>query len=105
MIASMNKYQYLPNYNIKSICFSFQSRPSHEQVMAIVDFMEHHPTLGLGQMRGMEGREESKKLWMQLTRLVNNITGPTRPMKSWMKVSLKCALFRTAILDKNFLKL
>ncbi|CAH0407099.1 unnamed protein product [Chilo suppressalis] len=64
---------------------SIASRPSGEQVMAIVDFMEQHPVLALGQMRGVEGREESKKLWFQLTRIVNNINGPTRPMKSWIK--------------------
>ncbi|KAJ8721683.1 hypothetical protein PYW07_002458 [Mythimna separata] len=61
------------------------SRPSLEQVTAIVDFMEKHPALALGQLRGLEGREESKKLWFMLTRVVNNITGPTRPMKSWIK--------------------
>uniref|UniRef100_A0A2A4JPK5 Regulatory protein zeste n=1 Tax=Heliothis virescens TaxID=7102 RepID=A0A2A4JPK5_HELVI len=61
------------------------SRPSLEQVSAIVDFMEKHPALALGQLRGLEGRDESKKLWFKLTRIVNNITGPTRPMKSWIK--------------------
>ncbi|KAJ8730968.1 hypothetical protein PYW08_002381 [Mythimna loreyi] len=61
------------------------SRPSLEQVTAIVDFMEKHPALALGQLRGLEGREESKKLWFTLTRIINNITGPTRPMKSWIK--------------------
>ncbi|XP_012546349.1 uncharacterized protein LOC101739642 [Bombyx mori] len=61
------------------------SRPSLEQVTAIVDFMEKHPALGLGQLRGLEGRDESKKLWLKLTRIVNNISGPTRPMKSWIK--------------------
>ncbi|CAH0714215.1 unnamed protein product, partial [Brenthis ino] len=61
------------------------SRPSLEQVVAIVDFMEKHPSLALGQLRGLEGRDESKKLWFKLTRIVNNITGPTRPMKSWIK--------------------
>ncbi|XP_045447509.1 uncharacterized protein LOC123655798 [Melitaea cinxia] len=61
------------------------SRPSLEQVIAIVDFMEKHPALALGQLRGLEGRDESKKLWCKLTRIVNNITGPTRPMKSWVK--------------------
>ncbi|XP_045494764.1 uncharacterized protein LOC123693624 isoform X1 [Colias croceus] len=64
---------------------SIASRPSLEQVVAIVDFMEQHPVLGLGQLRGLEGRHESKKLWLQLTRVVNNIKGPTRPMKSWVK--------------------
>ncbi|XP_059049579.1 uncharacterized protein LOC131844659 [Achroia grisella] len=61
------------------------SRPSVDQVLAIVDFMEKHPALALGQLRGLEGRDESKKLWFQLTRTVNNITGPIRPMKSWIK--------------------
>ncbi|XP_053612355.1 uncharacterized protein LOC128676323 isoform X3 [Plodia interpunctella] len=61
------------------------SRPSLEQVVAIVDFMEKHPALALGQLRGLEGRDESKKLWFELTRIVNNISGPTRPMKSWIK--------------------
>ncbi|XP_063361502.1 uncharacterized protein LOC134650475 [Cydia amplana] len=64
---------------------SIASRPSLEQVVAIVDFMEKHQTLALGLLRGLEGREESKKLWFQLTRIVNGITGPTRPMKSWIK--------------------
>ncbi|XP_026752318.1 uncharacterized protein LOC113512611 [Galleria mellonella] len=64
---------------------SIASRPSLEQVLAIVDFMEKHPALALGQLRGLEGRDESKKLWFQLTRIVNNITGPIRPMKSWIK--------------------
>lgn len=57
--------------------------------MAIVDFMEKHPALGLGQLRGLEGRDESKKLWYELTMIVNNLTGPTRPMKSWIKVMIK----------------
>ncbi|CAB3223933.1 unnamed protein product [Arctia plantaginis] len=61
------------------------SRPSLEQVTAIVDFMEKHPALALGQLRGLEGRDKSKRLWSTLTRIVNNITGPTRPMKSWIK--------------------
>lgn len=61
------------------------TRPSLEQVTAIVDFMEKHPALALGQLRGLDGRHESKKLWLELTRLVNNITGPTRPLKSWVK--------------------
>ncbi|XP_060803905.1 uncharacterized protein LOC106130875 isoform X2 [Amyelois transitella] len=47
--------------------------------------MEKHQALALGQLRGLEGRDESKKLWFQLTRIVNNISGPTRPMKSWIK--------------------
>ncbi|KAI5643375.1 myb/SANT-like DNA-binding domain-containing protein [Phthorimaea operculella] len=61
------------------------SRPSLDQVVAIVDFMEKHPALAQGQLRGLEGRDQSKKLWMQLSRIVNNTTGPTRPMKSWIK--------------------
>ncbi|KAF9794135.1 hypothetical protein SFRURICE_009512 [Spodoptera frugiperda] len=61
------------------------SRPSLEQVQAIVDFMEKHPALGLGQLRGFEGRDEGKKLWLKLTRLVNSLSGPTRPVKSWVK--------------------
>ncbi|KAI8422537.1 hypothetical protein MSG28_006341 [Choristoneura fumiferana] len=64
---------------------SIASRPSLEQVVAIVDFMEKHQQLALGLLRGLEGREESKKLWFQLTRIVNGISGPTRPMKSWIK--------------------
>ncbi|XP_045768933.1 uncharacterized protein LOC123869892 isoform X2 [Maniola jurtina] len=47
--------------------------------------MENHRSLALGKMRGLEGRDESKKLWLKLTRIVNNIMGPTRPMKSWIK--------------------
>ncbi|KAJ2949953.1 hypothetical protein O0L34_g11278 [Tuta absoluta] len=61
------------------------SRPSLDQVVAIVDFMEKHPALAQGQLRGLEGRDQSKKLWMQLSRIVNNTTGPTRPVKSWIK--------------------
>ncbi|KAL4715520.1 hypothetical protein ACJJTC_009146 [Scirpophaga incertulas] len=61
------------------------SRPSLEQIMAIVDFMEKHTALALGNLRGLEGRHESKQLWAKLTRIVNGIEGPTRPMKSWIK--------------------
>ncbi|XP_026315273.1 uncharacterized protein LOC113226759 isoform X2 [Hyposmocoma kahamanoa] len=61
------------------------SRPSLEQVVAIVDFMEKHPSLALGQLRGLEGRDQSKKLWHKLTSIVNSINGPNRPMKSWVK--------------------
>ncbi|CAH4037711.1 uncharacterized protein LOC123720179 [Pieris brassicae] len=61
------------------------SRPNLEQMVAIIEFMEQHPVLGLSQMRGMEGRNESKKLWLKLTSIVNNMKGPTRPMKSWVK--------------------
>ncbi|XP_041988292.1 uncharacterized protein LOC121739791 isoform X2 [Aricia agestis] len=64
---------------------SISGRPSLDQVSAIVDFMEKHPNLGLGQMRGLEGRHESKRLWYQLTQIVNNVGGPNRPMKSWVK--------------------
>ncbi|CAK1549404.1 unnamed protein product [Leptosia nina] len=62
------------------------ARPNLDQIKAIVEYMEQHPVLGSGQLRGMEGRHESKKLWMKLTRIVNSINeGPTRPMKSWVK--------------------
>lgn len=64
-----------------------QSRPSLDQVVAIVDFMEKHQTLALGQLRGLEGRDQSKKLWHKLTTIVNSISGPNRPMKSWIKVN------------------
>ncbi|CAH2076033.1 unnamed protein product, partial [Iphiclides podalirius] len=64
---------------------SIASRPSLEQVIAIVDFMEKHPALALGQMRGLEKRDECKKLWFRLTRIVNNLDGPDRPLKSWVK--------------------
>ncbi|KPJ15730.1 hypothetical protein RR48_09653 [Papilio machaon] len=64
---------------------SIASRPSLEQVIAIVDFMEKHPALGLGQMRGLEKRDECKKLWFKLTKIVNSLGGPNRPMKSWVK--------------------
>lgn len=65
-------------------------------MVAIVEFMEKHPSLALGQLRGLEGRDESKKLWFKLTRIVNNITGPTRPMKSWIKVSCLILVFYSA---------
>ncbi|XP_068632830.1 uncharacterized protein [Battus philenor] len=47
--------------------------------------MEKHPALALGQMRGLEKRDECKKLWFRLTRIVNNLEGPNRPLKSWVK--------------------
>ncbi|XP_075974817.1 uncharacterized protein LOC142975703 [Anticarsia gemmatalis] len=61
------------------------SRPSMEQVSAIVSFMEKHRALGLGQLRGLEGREKSKRLWYKLSRIINDTPGPNRPMKSWIK--------------------
>lgn len=94
---------FLFSYRVFVYCsvYDFQSRPSLEQVTAIVDFMEKHPALALGQLRGLEGRDESKKLWFKLTRIVNNITGPTRPMKSWIKVRFK--LFFKYVYDILFI--
>lgn len=66
-----------------------------------MDFMEKHQQLALGLLRGLEGREESKKLWFQLTRIVNGISGPTRPMKSWIKVSCLAIRVRNAIFIMN----
>lgn len=54
-----------------------------------MNFFEKHPNLALGKMKGgVEARAESKKLWLQLSRVLNSLSGPTRPTKSWIKVTL-----------------
>ncbi|KAG7306286.1 hypothetical protein JYU34_008886 [Plutella xylostella] len=61
-------------------------RPTMEQVLAMLSFMEEHPNLALGKMKGgVENRAESKKLWIQLARSLNAMPGPNRSLKSWMK--------------------
>lgn len=69
--------------------------------------MENHPALGLGQLKGLEGRSQSKKLWFKLTRIVNTMNGPTRPMKSWVKVHSVIITYTVAIIytKNNYISL
>ncbi|XP_072935366.1 uncharacterized protein [Epargyreus clarus] len=51
---------------------------SFDQVKAIVDFMEQHVEFAEGSLRTLEARHTSKKLWTELTRILNSSRAGTK---------------------------
>lgn len=51
---------------------------SYEQVKSIIDFMAQHVEFASGNLRSLEARHTSKRLWEELTKMLNSCRGGTR---------------------------
>ncbi|XP_026727449.1 uncharacterized protein LOC113493671 isoform X2 [Trichoplusia ni] len=59
---------------------------SYEQITAIIDFMAQHVDFASGNFRSTEARHESKKLWEEIGKVLNNCKGGTRKTPyAWSK--------------------
>lgn len=60
---------------------------SYEQVKAMLDFMGRNTEFATGSVRTLEARHTSKKLWGELTEILNDCrVGPVKTMDGWSKV-------------------
>lgn len=59
------------------------SRPSTEQVTALLDELEANPYLAQGKLR-----KRSTPLWRAITKRLNLIEGCKKTCKQWMKVGI-----------------
>lgn len=61
---------------------------SYEQVKSIIDFMGQHVEFASGNLRSLEARHTSKRLWEELTKMLNSCRGGTRKTSDgWSKVN------------------
>lgn len=62
---------------------------SYEQVKTIIDFMGQHVEFATGSLRSLEARHTSKRLWNELTKILNNSRlGTRKTSDGWSKVCL-----------------
>lgn len=60
---------------------------AYEQVKSIIDFMGQHVEFATGSLRSLEARHTSKRLWGELTKILNNCrTGTRKSSDGWSKV-------------------
>lgn len=65
---------------------SEQSRHvSYEQVKSIIDFMGQHVEFASGNLRSLEARHTSKRLWGDLTKVLNSCHGTKKTSDGWSK--------------------
>lgn len=61
---------------------------TYDQVKTIIDFMGQHVDLATGSLRTLEARHTSKRLWEELTKILNGCRGGTRKNSDgWSKVA------------------
>ncbi|CAB3259317.1 unnamed protein product [Arctia plantaginis] len=59
---------------------------SYEQVKSIIDFMGQHVEFASGNLRSLEARHTSKRLWSELTKVLNSCRGGTQKTSDgWSK--------------------
>ncbi|CAK1599288.1 unnamed protein product [Parnassius mnemosyne] len=59
---------------------------AYEQVKSIIDFMGQHVEFATGSLRSLEARHNSKRLWGELTKILNNCrTGTRKTSDGWSK--------------------
>lgn len=60
---------------------------SYEQIKAVVEFMGRHVDLASGSLRTLQDRHLNRKLWNELSNIVNNMqTGTKKTSDGWRKV-------------------
>lgn len=60
---------------------------SEEQKKLMVEFLKNHKELTSGKFSQQFSKQESIKLWEELTIILNSIPGPKKTYKDWRKVS------------------
>ncbi|KAJ8734375.1 hypothetical protein PYW07_014926 [Mythimna separata] len=58
---------------------------SYEQVKSIIDFMAQHVEFASGNLRSLEARHTSKRLWEELTKMLNSCRGTRKTADGWSK--------------------
>ncbi|XP_063392763.1 uncharacterized protein LOC134678222 [Cydia fagiglandana] len=58
---------------------------AYEQVKLMLDFMGQHVDFATGQLRSLEARHVSKKLWNELTQTLNSCRGTRKTMDGWSR--------------------
>ncbi|XP_063372565.1 uncharacterized protein LOC134660714 [Cydia amplana] len=58
---------------------------AYEQVKLMLDFMGQHVDFATGQLRSLEARHVSKKLWSELTQTLNSCRGTRKTMDGWSR--------------------
>ncbi|KOB70099.1 Uncharacterized protein OBRU01_15763 [Operophtera brumata] len=61
-----------------------------EQLKLMLDFMEQHPDFASGTLRTLEARHQSKQLWGELAKILNNHRGAKKNHDGWSKVDTNC---------------
>ncbi|CAH0405254.1 unnamed protein product [Chilo suppressalis] len=60
------------------------SRPTLNQVKAVVEYMQKHPDLAKKHRYGVSPKK-FKKLWLELTKIANSIDGTKKSTEGWIK--------------------
>lgn len=63
------------------------SRPTAAQIDTLLNFLEEHRDLAQGNLRSIEGRTLTFRLWEEISTTLNAMGGCTKMMKQWQKVS------------------
>ncbi|XP_061722656.1 uncharacterized protein LOC133529051 isoform X2 [Cydia pomonella] len=58
---------------------------AYEQVKLMLDFMGQHVDFATGQLRSLEARHVSKRLWSELTQILNSCRGTRKTMDGWSR--------------------
>ncbi|KAJ8954331.1 hypothetical protein NQ314_007119 [Rhamnusium bicolor] len=57
--------------------------------LILIDFMEKHPSLATGKFTSASGKDQYKKLWLELAGLLNGAGYGQRTLQKWQKVITK----------------
>ena len=63
------------------------ARPTAAQIDALLDFLDEHRDLARGNLRSIEGRTLTHRLWEEISTTLNAMGGCTKTTKQWQKVS------------------
>ncbi|KAJ8964281.1 hypothetical protein NQ314_005015 [Rhamnusium bicolor] len=53
---------------------------------ALLEFMQLHPHLATGKFVGSNGKETQRKLWKEISEILNSLGYGTKPVEKWQKV-------------------
>ncbi|KAL4703674.1 hypothetical protein ACJJTC_016218 [Scirpophaga incertulas] len=59
---------------------------TNAQVMTLLDFLSDHKDLARGMMRSADGRLRAKRLWEEITNILNSMGGSIKSVQQWQKL-------------------
>ncbi|KAJ8728910.1 hypothetical protein PYW07_006606 [Mythimna separata] len=70
------------------------SRPTHQQLETLVDFLEQNPGIAKGLLRTAHAKQQTKRKWDEIAVSLNALGGAQKDGKGWAKywADKKCAL-------------